>query len=285
MAQPTPRPLTSDAAIDWSQLAVLPGRLSDALSSNLERVLLGGDVAAGTRLPSERELAAQLGVSRASVREAIHELMLKGLVVRRRGRGTLVADADGRGRGASLLGVMAPASRDVRAILDFREAIEPPITGRAAIRATPADIRSLAKLMSDMERERSRSGYAELDRRFHHFVARATHNPLLVRLDSVSAEWMVSIREDALESPKRRRTSLSGHRSILAAIAQHDEHAATAASAAHVRRIGSIVVDAGVRRSPARIKSSTEASPRPASSRPLGDEEGGGRAAPAPSPR
>jgi GntR family transcriptional repressor for pyruvate dehydrogenase complex len=232
-----------DPGIDWSKLAVQTSSLPDALSSMLERVVLEGQVPVGARLPSERDLATQLGVSRASVREAIHELLLKGLVARSPGRGTVVVDADGRGLGNSLLGVMAPASRDLKTILDFREAIEPPIAGRAALRATPADIRNLSAAVANMENVRSRVDYAALDQRFHYLVARATHNPLLARLVEVGAEWMASIRETALESPKRRTASLAGHRAILEAITRHDTDAAFAANVAHIHQIGSIVTD------------------------------------------
>ncbi len=214
----------------------------------LERVLVGRQLQPGERLPPERELAAQLGVSRASVREAMHELLLKGLVERRPGRGTVVTDADGGGRGDALLGVMGPESRDLRSILDFREAIEPPIASRAAIRATPADIANLSALLSEMERAASRE-YAPLDQRFHHLVAHATHNPLLWRLVDVTSEWMTSIRQDALQSTKRRATSLAGHRAILDAIVRHDADAAASATVGHIREIGSIVADASASRS------------------------------------
>ena len=246
----------AEPGVDWSQLAVQTARLPDALSSMLERVLQQGQLPAGARLPSERELAAQLGVSRASIREAIHELTLKGLLERRPGRGTVVVNADGGGLGDSLLGMMAPESRDLRSILDFREAIEPPISSRAALRATPADLRSLAAAVGEMEKAGSRVDYAALDRRFHHMVARATHNPLLWRIVEVTADWMASIRQDALQSPQRRSASLAGHQAILDAIVSHDPAAAAAATVAHVRSIGSIVA---------------AVSPSATSSRPLGD--------------
>lgn len=230
-----------EVTFDWSRLAVRRSRLPDAVSSMLHEALAGGHVAAGTRLPSERDLASQLGVSRASVREAIHELMLKGLVTRRPGRGTVVANSDGRGLGDSLLGVMPPASRDLRAILDFREAIEPPIASRAALRATPADIRNLTSALQAMEGDASPADYAALDRRFHDLVARATHNPLLGRLSDITGDWMASIRADGLQSPTRRSVSLAGHRAILDAIVRRDANAAGAATSDHVRQIGTIV--------------------------------------------
>ena len=239
----TAKSKNADPVLDWSQLVVHPSHLPDALSSMLEQVLLRGQLPVGARLPSERDLATQLGVSRASVREAIHELLLKGLVARRPGRGTVVVDADGRGLGDSLLGVMLPASRDLRTILDFREAIEPPIAGRAALRATPADIRNLTAGLADMEKAHAPADYAALDRRFHYLVARATHNPLLSRLVEVTAEWMESIRTESLQGPRRQSASLAGHRAILAAIVRHDAAAAAAANVEHVRQIGSIVTD------------------------------------------
>lgn len=240
-------------AVDWSRLAVQTSRLPDALSSMLERMLAQGQLPAGARLPSERELATQLGVSRVSVREAIHELLLKGLVERRPGRGTVVVNADGGGLGDSLLGVMAPESRDLRSILDFREAIEPPITARAALRATPADLRGLRAAVADMERAASRADYAALDRRFHHLVARATHNPLLSRVVEVTADWMASIRQDALQSPERQSASLAGHHDILTAIARHDAAAAAAATVEHIRAIGSIVGETDPATPPVRV--------------------------------
>jgi GntR family transcriptional regulator, transcriptional repressor for pyruvate dehydrogenase complex len=231
--------------LDWSRIAVRHSSLPDTVSSMLDEVLADGQVPAGTRLPSERDLAAQLGVSRASVREAIHELMLKGLVTRRPGRGTIVVDAGDRGLGDSLLGVMPPATRDLRMILDFREAIEPPIASRAALRATSADIQNLTAAVRDMEADPSRPDYAELDRRFHDLVARSTHNPLLGKLSAITGDWMASIRGEAFQSPTRRRASLAGHRAILDAIAGRDSTAAAAATIAHVRQIGAIVVASG----------------------------------------
>ncbi len=149
--------------------------------------------------------------------------------------------ADGGGLGDSLLGVMAPESREIRSILDFREAIEPPIT---VARRAPGDARGPPRLtaaVGEMERAGSLADYATLDRRFHGLVARATHNPLLWRIVEVTADWMASIRQDTLQSPERQAASLAGHRAILDAIVHHDPAAAAAATVEHVKSIGSIV--------------------------------------------
>jgi len=229
--------------VDWSRLAVNRSRVPETLSSLLDGMIAEGHVSPGTRLPSERELAVLLGVSRASVREAIHELTLKGLVTREQGRGTVVKETDGRGLGASLLGLLEPASREVRTILDFREAIEPPIAARAAQRATPSDIRNLTAVLDEMARAPSRADFAAMDRRFHQVVARTTHNPLLGRVVEVTAEWMASIRREVHQSARRRRASLAGHEAIVEAIARHDPDAAASATIDHIRLIGNILTE------------------------------------------
>jgi GntR family transcriptional repressor for pyruvate dehydrogenase complex len=229
--------------VDWSQLAVRRSGVPETLSSLLDGMIAQGEVPAGTRLPGERELASLLGVSRASVREAIHELTLKGLVTRGPGRGTVVVEPDGHALGTSLLGLMDSTSRELRAILDFREAIEPPIAARAAQRATPADIRNLTQIIDEMITAPSRSDFAVMDRRFHHTVARATHNPLLGRVVEVTAEWMASIRTEVHQSPRRRRASLAGHKAIVDAVVRHDADAAASATSDHIRLIGTILAE------------------------------------------
>jgi GntR family transcriptional repressor for pyruvate dehydrogenase complex len=229
--------------VDWSQFAVRRSRVPETLSSLLDDMIAQGAVPAGTRLPSERELASLLGVSRASVREAIHELTLKGLVSRGPGRGTVVVEPDGHALGSSLLGLMDAGSRELRTILDFREAIEPPIAARAAQRATPADIRNLTGIVDEMANASSRADFALMDRRFHHTVARATHNALLGRVVEVTAEWMASIRKEVHQSARRRRASLAGHQAIVEAIVRHDAEAAASATTDHVRLIGVILAE------------------------------------------
>jgi GntR family transcriptional repressor for pyruvate dehydrogenase complex len=243
LTNPTGRSKAASRDVDWSQLAIRRSRVPEALSSLLDGMIAEGDVPAGTRLPGERQLASLLSVSRASVREAIHELTLKGLVTRGPGRGTVVVESNGHGLGTSLLGLMDPAARELRTILDFREAIEPPIAARAAQRATPADIRNLNEILDEMATAPSRADFAVMDRRFHHSVARATHNPLLGRAVEVTAEWMSSIRKEVHQSAQRRRASLDGHRAIVNAIVRHDAVAAAAATTDHIRLIGTIVAE------------------------------------------
>src|SRR5215831_9839861 len=75
-------------AIDWEALSPATVRLSTSVAARIEELIASGRLKSGRRLPSERQLAELLGVSRGSIREAITELEVKGLVTRRPGSGT-----------------------------------------------------------------------------------------------------------------------------------------------------------------------------------------------------
>lgn len=239
--------MPANSTLDWSALATRPVHVSDNLSAKLEQMILTGELPQGSRLPPEREFAAQLGVSRASVREALRELELKGMIDRRPGRGTLVADASRLLQTGSLLAVMSDVERTVSEVMDLRAALEPPIAGRAASRATPRDVERLATIHAAMRASRSSARTVELDVEFHQEIGRATHNPLLVKLVEVTSEWMAPSRNRPLQSRQRRGRSIAAHGRILDAIAAHDPGEAAAAMADHIADVNRLLVDEGVR--------------------------------------
>lgn len=239
--------MTANSPVDWTALVTKPVHVSDNLSAKLEGMIVTGELSPGSRLPPEREFAARLGVSRASVREALRELELKGMIDRRPGRGTIVADATRSLQTGSLLAVMSDMERTVSEVMDLRAALEPPIAGRAASRATPRDIERLASIHAAMRASRSASRTAELDVEFHHEIGRATHNPLLVKLVEVTSEWMAPSRNRPLQSRQRRGRSLAAHGEILDAIAAHDPDAAASAMSQHIADVNQLLVDEGLR--------------------------------------
>jgi GntR family transcriptional repressor for pyruvate dehydrogenase complex len=227
---------------EWTTLVSRPPGVSERLSERLAEAIFSGHVALGDRLPAERELAAQLRVSRTALRDALHELELKGLVERTPGRGTIVI-SDQRPAVADLLGHLSPDERSLREVLDFRFAIEPPIAFRAAQRATAADIAMLDGIADGFGHNISGQQHAELDKRFHAVVARATHNPLFIRLVDVAGTWMEESRRSALMTAHRRDASRKGHASILAAIKSHDPDAAANAMQSHIEEVVTATLD------------------------------------------
>jgi GntR family transcriptional repressor for pyruvate dehydrogenase complex len=229
--------------IDWSQLPVSGRSVADDLVARLQAMIFDGRLEPGTRLPSERELQAALGVSRVSVREALHQLELQGLVDRRPGRGTMVVGPDRSDRATTLLARLTVADRDLLELMDLRAAIEPPIAARAAGRATAADLRDLRRLVEEMGTASAVARVIELDEAFHAAIARATHNPLFTRLLDVMADWLGATRRAGLQSRRRRQESIAAHTRILDAIAARDATAAAAGMRDHIESVNRLLAE------------------------------------------
>jgi GntR family transcriptional repressor for pyruvate dehydrogenase complex len=211
--------------------------LVELVVERLETPIRARELRVGEHLPPERQLAAEMGVSRATVREALHELELKGLVERRQGRGTVVIGADRGDLTQHLVEKLRAEDREVLELMDFREAIEAPVAARAARYATRADISALQRVVDRMASTVSRERYGELDSRFHYLVAQASHNALFARLIEWSNEWTLATRSQVVTDTRRRRISLQGHRQILEAIADRDPDRAATAMRDHIRAV------------------------------------------------
>lgn len=229
--------------VDWSNLRAGSIPVSDGLSATLERMIREGQLTHGERLAPERELAEQLGISRTSLREALHELELKGLVDRRPGRGTVVVDPRLSRVGESLLGHLNADERSTRSVMDLRAAIEPPVAARAAQRATAKDIRTMHDIVNAMEREQSRAVVAKLDVQFHDAIAQATHNPHLIRVLRFASEWINESRRAPAFNGRRRARSIAAHKEILASIERRDADGAAAAMTRHIEAVNDLLVE------------------------------------------
>src|SRR5919198_123198 len=233
-------------AVDWGSLNPRAVRLSESVAGRLESMIVSGELAPGRKLPAERDLARLLGVSRGLVREAIHELALKGLVHRRQGRGTEVRGPYRSEFTGAIIGYLTQDARDVTELLDFREALEPPIAARAAERATSVDVQRLHRISAALDAEADPEQAADLDAQFHHAIAVATRNNVLVQLVETSMELLNQTRRRNLQTPERRRMSRDAHRAILAAIEARDGDAAERAMTDHIRGVAALVMRADV---------------------------------------
>lgn len=233
--------------MDWSE--VERGRslsVPDRLSITLERLILDGTLQPGEKLPPELELTERLGVSRVSLRQALHELERRGLIDRKPGRGTVVlSPSDARdASSAALAGVLGSTETEIPHILELRSIIEPPIAALASQRATGRDLEQLEQLVEAMASPESREHYAELDRAFHQAIAQYTHNPLLAMLNEQIANLIAPSRSTALQTEERRETSTAAHRRILAAIAAGDPDAASREATAHLATVQQQIANA-----------------------------------------
>ncbi|ALS59027.2 hypothetical protein AT302_03830 [Pandoraea norimbergensis] len=210
----------------------------------LETMVVEGRLAPGSALPSERDLAQQMGVSRPSLREALLRLESRGLIVGRAGGGYLVANASQPLLAEPLSQLMSRHSKTVDDVLEMREVLEAKAVELAAERATPEDIARLAQALEALEVAfaAGRDGLdgqngdargaslltrvPELDAHFHLALAEATHNLVLVHLMHAIFELLRGSVVDNYRAIVGHGADLAElidqHRRIFNAVASHD---------------------------------------------------------------
>jgi len=214
---------------------VEPRRLYRQIAEQIANLIAAGEFAPGARLPAERELAALLGVSRTSVREAIISLEIAGLVEVRVGTGIFVAaPATTPHSGAD----KGPGPFE---LLNARKLIEGEIAALAAVHARASDIAALKDAVERMNKHVDDFAIREeTDREFHLSVARATGNgslELVVEgLWNQRAELWGRIQQH-FHTESLARQTIRDHSAILAAIAKGDADAARAAMHRHLGRV------------------------------------------------
>ncbi len=222
--------------------AVDTTRLYQQVAQQIENLIRGGEFPAGTRLPAERELIKQFGVSRSVLREALIVLELKGFVEIRIGAGTYILKS---GEPSSSDNAPPPPFEDTGPfdLLMARRMIESEVARLAALTATPQDVAKMKAALDQMERDIEPFMLRHTaDRAFHVAIAEATRNPALVHI--VSAFWdryrklMIHQASKLARRPENRQPAISDHKAIYRCLAERDGDGAAAAMQAHIDRVG-----------------------------------------------
>ncbi|MEV6662978.1 FadR/GntR family transcriptional regulator [Streptomyces nigra] len=213
-------------------------RLYEQVLDRLRAYVAEGGLGAGDRLPTERDLAQRLGVSRASVKQAIVVLEVQGLVEVRHGGGTyLVRDT----LDVEPVERMVERRRRLPDVLEAREALETKLAELAAERRTSDDLAAMRAALAHMEREIEDGGHGvEGDRLFHAAVTAAAHSSLLAEFMRSIAGQIAESRTESLRQPHRPARSLAQHRAILDAIESGLPSRAAAAMRRHVRTVAKV---------------------------------------------
>ena len=211
-------------------------RLYRQIADQLTVLIESGEFARGSRLPSERDLAVQLGVSRPSVREALIALEIEGKVEVRVGSGIFVAAPH-----------PVPVVEDTEAPGPFehlraRWLLEGEIAAEAAKNAEPDDLVPIRASIAEMHSLIRRNlDMDPVDREFHLCIARATHNSALVPV--VQELWdrgrgaIWKRMEHHFQTPELKMAALRDHRVILDAMESADARGARAAMRQHLDRV------------------------------------------------
>lgn len=219
--------------------AVEPQRLYRQIAEQLRALITGGEFGPGSRLPAERDLAAQLGVSRPSVREALIALEVEGWVEVRTGSGVYVLERTGHANGRS---TEVPASEwGPLELIRARRVIEGEIAALAAADGSRKQVDAIRAAIDSMHEDADR-GVQPLtgDRAFHTAVAHAAGNVVLY--ETVQTFWdarrgpLFEKLGDHFESVPSWRKAIAEHEEVYAAIKARDGAAARAAMQQHLEK-------------------------------------------------
>ena len=216
--------------------------ISQEISYRLERLILDGGLAPEQKIPSERQLATRLGVSRAVIREALHELQGRGVIETRHGKGSFVASmvpgSDSVDDQSPLMHLFEGHPRTLYDLLEVREQLEGQAAFLAAKRANSVDRHRITKAFRALE-ETDPLSNARSDHSFHLRIVEASHNPVLVHvLNSLKNMMLMTVQASVANlNPRQemRKKIVRQHRQLYEAVIAGKPAAAQKAATAHVQ--------------------------------------------------
>lgn len=221
-------------------------RVTDEAIDRIKQMIVAGELRPGDRLPREPDLAAHLGLSRSSLREAVKALALIRVLDVRQGDGTYVTSLDP----AMLLETMAfvidlHQDASVLEFFEVRRILEPAAAARAAVRMSDEDIAALRGLLDELGPDPSVDALLANDVEFHRLIAVGSGNRVLASIiDSLrqptyrARVWRGLTQSDAIAQ------TLAEHRAILAAIAGHEPEVARSWATVHIAGVERWIQDA-----------------------------------------
>ncbi|HZQ05767.1 MAG TPA: FadR/GntR family transcriptional regulator [Anaerolineae bacterium] len=214
-------------------------RLAEEIVDRIERLILNEELRVGDALPSERELAAQLHVSRNILREALGVLVQKGLLEVRAGSGTYVARPTTEFLRDTLDHFIRFNKSALFELIEARRAIEVEIAEMAAERATPEDRALIADALARLEASvGSLEPYTEADIHFHSTLAVAAKNEILqLLLDSIRGALRENIRVLVQHHATAVEEAMRYHRRIARAVQEHNRAEARTAMWEHLESV------------------------------------------------
>lgn len=215
-------------------------KISQVISRELLQLIEAGEYPPGTKLPTEMELAAQFGVSRVPIREALSVLRAIGVITSKQGGGSYVEE----GTSVALFQGIKIESDDIeniRYLFEMRKALEPEAAYLAATRRTPKQLEHMKKILQQLEKESVEEGKSGMlaDINFHRSIVLATNNPIMIQvLENLTASYEKVLRitlQPNTELGHKRRSVFKEHESILEAIELEEPELARIQCLRHLR--------------------------------------------------
>lgn len=204
-------------------------KISDEVYKQIVSLISNGQLKPGDKIPSERDLSSELGISRQSIREALNRAEVMGLIEVRQGEGSFIL--------SSLKGSLKPPltviiEKEVERILDFleiRKLVEGWCAEKAAVEASGKELEDMKDTLNKMKKVASKDKqWEELDLELHLSIAKATHNIIAIHImDALKVNFNLFFRfTKSMPSSERLDILWQHHYDIVDAIARKDSESA-----------------------------------------------------------
>jgi len=199
--------------------------IRDVVYQNLRKAILRGEYLPGERL-MEEQLARRLGTSRTPVREALRKLEVENMVSHNPHKGVVVSEIN---------------MDEVEDLYEIRTLVETIIAKRAALKATPEDIKYLTKLMNEEEAAVDPDVISDCIDKYNHAIAEIADCPQISDFARMIRETLARVIISTLLEPKRRPEAQKEHREIVAAFAAGDSELAQKLTIRHLKKAGGMI--------------------------------------------
>jgi GntR family transcriptional repressor for pyruvate dehydrogenase complex len=219
-------------------------KIPDIVYKQLVSLITSGHFKPGEKLPSERDMAVELGVSRQSIREAIYRAKIEGLIEVKQGGGTFVISSIKETLRPPLSILLEEQVENIFKFLEIRKVIEGWCAEKASTTAKPSDIKEMQAILSKMEDAKlSDQRWEKADLSFHSAIAAATHNLIAMHVmeglkDSFSEYFRV---KKFRTKPERKDLLLKQHKALFKAIKERDPRKAREKMLEHLDYVDTII--------------------------------------------
>ncbi len=211
--------------------------LSDEVFEQMKQLIASGRWMPGDRLPGENELTKEFGISRVSIRSAIHRLVGMGVLTVRHGGGTYVADIMNQQLQARFLPMMMLDKPQLREVLEFRMLVEVGSARLAAKHASADDIEQLRKYEEQLhEAAGEEDAFSKVDLAYHNTLAFISGNKVIMRITAIIQDFYKEAMKETI-SLRGFEPGLFNHTILTNAIEAHDEEEAARIMQGHIQSV------------------------------------------------
>jgi GntR family transcriptional repressor for pyruvate dehydrogenase complex len=214
---------------------ILKTKISDEVMEQMKENIISGEWKPGKKIPGELELVSLFGVSRISIRQAIHQFVGMGVLIIKRGDGTYVSESVPDEHFNILLPYLMIEKPGIVEVFEYRCILESKAAALAAERATEEEIDALENIHNSLKKNKDNfDKFIDYDLLFHTMIASATKNSVIAKISTILSSVIKSSMKEALEFVGVEE-GLYYHTKVLEAIQAKDKPAAEDYMLRHVQ--------------------------------------------------